>query len=165
MASEAVSTAILIIAGVIVATAIASAIYSQASLMGSAMRTVLKASEDRIRTEVRIVHLAVNSSGGISHLLVFVKNTGSRGVSSAELSRSDMYIGSSTCSDAYLYSSEPVGGRPTWSFSIIDVDRDGVWSPGETAVVRIFNSTAINPPICAKIVLPNGVVHEVLYSP
>lgn len=163
MASEAISTAILIIAGVIVATAIASAIYSQASLMSSAVRIASRISEDRIKTEVRIVHVAINSSGDGVHLLIFIKNTGSRGIAQEEITKSDIYIGSNTCSNIYFLSN-PVQGRPAWSYSIIDVNEDGVWSPGETAILRVFNSTAINPPICTKIVLPNGAGHEALFS-
>lgn len=163
MASEAVSTAILIIAGVIVATAIVSAIYSQASLMSSAVRIASRISEDRIRTEIRIVHVAVNSSVDSSYLLIFIKNIGSKGIAQEEVIRSDIYIGSETCSSMYLYSPEPIQNR--WSFTIADSNGDGVWSPGETLVVRVVNSTAIKPPICTKIVLPNGVGHEVLSSP
>ncbi|MEM0005392.1 MAG: hypothetical protein QXV81_03070 [Ignisphaera sp.] len=163
MASEAVSTAILIVAGVIVATAIVSAIYSQASLMSSAVRIASRISEDRIRTEVRIVHVAVNSSVDGGYLLIFIKNIGSRGIAQEEISKSDIYIGSETCSSMYLYSPEPTQNR--WSFTIVDSNGDNVWSPGETLIVRVFNSTAIKPPICTRIVLPNGVGHESLSSP
>ncbi len=164
MASEAISTAILIIAGIIVATAIASTMYSQASLMISAVRIASKISEDRVRTEIKIVHVAINSSENSSHLLIFIKNIGSRGITQEEIIKSDIYIGSDTCSTIYHYSLNPVKSRFSWSYTIIDINGDGVWSPGETIVLRAFNSTAINQPICVKIVLPNGVSHEALFN-
>lgn len=158
MVSEAISTAILVVAGVIVATVIASAFYSQIYAVDSFMRIVMKSSEDRVKTNIKIVHASLNTSIDKNYLVIFVKNIGLKTISHQEIMMTDLYIGSGLCNTLLLYDQSNTQGY--WEYMLMDLNGDSLWSPSETLIIRIYNTTAFYQPICVKIVLPNGVEHE-----
>lgn len=164
MASEVLASAILIIAGIVIAAALATALMTQSSVVSSAMAAFSRASAERLATRVKIVHVTTNATRSWgSHLLIFIKNVGMRGIEASEVARADLYVGGrGVCSALYLYS--PTGGLNTWNYRIVDINGDGVWGPGETLVVSLYNSTALVGPLCAKFVLPNGVGDEALLA-
>jgi len=148
--SEGVTTAILVVAGVIVAALVVSAVLSQYYLVDSTIRVASWRLEDRLKTRVDIVHGAIEGN----HFVVFAKNTGSRPIAIGEVEASDLYFGRS-CETLYRLGSDP----GSWSYEEVEVD--GVWRVGETLIIRVYNSTSIgSPPYCVKLVLPNGVSSE-----
>ncbi|RLG76103.1 MAG: hypothetical protein DRO12_04745 [Thermoprotei archaeon] len=151
MVSTSISTAIITVAGVIMASMLAIALLSQVGAVDSALKVVSKNVMERMKTSIDIVQVAQNGT----YFVVYVKNTGSRGISQSELEKTDIYFGQD-CSRLYLYNTS---GLWIWNYSETDVD--GVWSPGETLIVRIYNGSSLgDPPYCIKIVLPNGVSDE-----
>lgn len=159
MASEVMATAILIIAGVIAATMVISAIYSQVYTLDSLVRINTRVHEDIAKTSIKIVHISFNKTVDQSYLVVLIKNTGLRSVTQQELTKTDVYLGTEACNMLYLYNpSQSLGG---WNYILVDLDSDGLWTPGETVVIRVYNKTQLFYPICVKVVLPNGVSHEV----
>lgn len=159
MASEVVSTAILVIAGVIAATMVISSIYSQVYTLNSLIRINTRVYEDIAKTSIKIVHTSFNKTADQNHFVILAKNIGLRSIARQELSKVDVYLGSKACGMLYSYNpSRPLGG---WDYILVDLDSDGLWSPGETVIIRVYNKTQLFYPICVKIVLPNGVSHEV----
>lgn len=159
MASEVIATAILIIAGVIAATMVVSSIYSQVYTLDSLIRVNMRIHEDIAKTSIRIVHTSFNKTTDRSYLVVLIKNTGLRSIAQQELTKTDVYLGNETCTILYSYS--PSKSLGYWSYTLIDLNSDELWSPGETVIMRVYNKTVLLYPICIKIVLPNGVNHEV----
>jgi hypothetical protein len=56
MVSEGVTTAILVVAGVVVAAMVASTIISQYYIVDSTVRGANRGLEDRLKTRVEVVH-------------------------------------------------------------------------------------------------------------
>lgn len=160
MASEVITTAILVIAGVIATAIVISSVYSQVYTLNSLIRINTRIHEDIAKTSIRIVHTSFNKTVDNSYLVVLVKNTGLRSIAPQELTKTDVYIGNENCNMLYLYdfSSQSLG---SWSYTLIDLNSDGMWNPGETVILRVHNKTSLFYPICVKVVLPNGVDHEV----
>lgn len=150
MVSEGVTTAILVVAGVVLTTLLVSTVLSQYYLVDTAIRGTARSVEDRVKTRIDIVHGAIEGD----HFVIFAKNTGRRVISKTEIERSDLYFGKS-CETLYRLGSGP----GTWSYE--EVEPDGVWSIGETLVIRVYNGTKVGPPpYCVKLILPNGVSGE-----
>lgn len=150
MVSEGITTAILVVAGVVVTAMIISTVITQYYIVDSAIRGATRGVEDRVKTRIDVVHGAMEGD----HFVVFVKNTGRRPISIEEVERSDLYFGKN-CDTLYKLGSGP----NTWSYD--EVDPDGVWGVGETLILRVYNGTKIGaPPYCVKLVLPNGVSGE-----
>jgi hypothetical protein len=150
MVSEGVTTAILVVAGVVIAAMVVSTIISQYYVVDSTIKGASRGLEDRLKTKVEIVHGAVEGD----HFVVFTKNTGRRAVAVKEIESMDVYFGR-RCETLYKLGTGP------WTWSYEELEGDSVWSIGETLVLRIRNGTTIGPPpYCVKIVLPNGVTSE-----
>jgi archaellum component FlaG (FlaF/FlaG flagellin family) len=150
MVSEGVTTAILVVAGVVVAAMVASTIISQYYIVDSTVRGANRGLEDRLKTRVEVVHGVFEGD----HFIVFAKNTGRRAITVKEVESIDVYFGKN-CETLYRLGSEP------WTWSYEELNGDNIWSVGETLVLRIRNGTTIGPPpYCVKIVLPNGVTSE-----
>jgi len=148
--SLSVEAALIVVAGVIASSLFAAAIISQIYVFDSATRIASRSVQDRIETAIKPVAVAVNGSC----LVVFLKNVGLRSISMSVLNSSDLYIGGSgSCSNYFAYG----------SWTAVDVDGDNVWSPGETLVITVYNSTDLgSPPFCVRLVLPNGAQGEAL---
>ncbi|MCD6428737.1 MAG: hypothetical protein J7L12_03880 [Desulfurococcales archaeon] len=151
MPSAVVSTAILVIAGVLMASAFAVAIISQAGAIDSAFKLASQNVLDKMKTSINIIYLTVNGS----YFVAYVKNVGQKSVSASELNMTDVYLGNDTTLKLYVYGK---AGTGIWNYT--ETVNDGVWEPGETIVMRIYNSTALEGPYYIKIVLPNGVSDE-----
>ncbi len=150
MVSEGITTAILVVAGIVIAAMIVSTVVSQYYVVDSTVRGASRSLEDRLKTRVEIVHGALD---GV-HFIVFAKNTGKRAIAVKEIESMDVYFGKQ-CETLYRL------GTGYWTWSYEEFSADGVWSIGETLILRIRNGTAVGPPpYCVKIVLPNGVISE-----
>ncbi|RLG75872.1 MAG: hypothetical protein DRO12_05000 [Thermoprotei archaeon] len=155
MASASISTAIITVAGVIMASMLAIALLSQIGAVDSALRIASENVIEKMRTSIDIVQVAQNGT----YFVVYIKNVGSRDISHGELEKTDIYFGPE-CDRLYVYNTS---GLWIWNYSETDVD--GVWSSGETLIVRIYNGTNLgDPPYCIRIVLPNGVSDEDTYT-
>ena len=149
--SAVVSTAILVIAGVLMASIFAVAIISQAGAIDSAFKLASQNALDKMKTSIDIIYLTVNGS----YFVAYVKNVGQKSISASELNMTDVYLGNDTTLKLYVYGRT---GTDIWNYT--ETVDDGVWEPGETIVMRIYNSTALEGPYYIKVVLPNGVSDE-----
>jgi archaellum component FlaG (FlaF/FlaG flagellin family) len=160
MASESVGTAILVIAGVILAAMVSAALLSQANLLDSSMRLAMMNAQNRLETSISIALASLNTTATGKHFVIYVKNTGSRPISSAELVKTDLYLVDDQHTVLMVYSSS--GGYNKWNYT--EVNPNGVWDVGETLVVKAFNSTSFSIPMRIVIALPNGIRAEYVYS-
>ncbi|MEM0317364.1 MAG: hypothetical protein QXQ20_08530 [Candidatus Nezhaarchaeales archaeon] len=158
MASESISVMIITIASVILAAMVAVALFSQFSIADSIMRITAKSVESKLQSSLSIVLVSLNTSSEGQYFVIFVKNTGSRSISSREIERMDVYLRDSSTTIYMPYGS----GYNHWNY--MESQPDGVWSVGETLMINTYNATALTPPIYVRIVLPNGVGAEYVYT-
>ena len=157
MVSESVNTAILVIAGVIVATMISAALITQVGVLDSAIRVSVRGAQSRIETSISIVYVALNTSSSGRYFVIYVKNVGSRAISINDLEKSDVYLSDSAKSNMFVHGN----GVGYWNYT--QTIQDNIWGAGETVVLRVYNSTAFIPPTTVKFVLPNGISTEYTY--
>lgn len=158
MASESINTMIIVIAGVILAAMTATALFSQFGIIDSMMRVSVKSAENKLQSGLSIVLVSLNTSNGGQYFVIFVKNTGSRSISNAEIERMDVYLRDASTTTFMSYGI----GYNHWSYT--ESQPDNVWSAGETLIVRVYNATVLTPPVHVRVVLPNGVGAEYVYT-
>ena len=151
MPSTVISTAIIVIAGVLMASIFAIAVISQVGAIDSTFKSLSRNALDKMKTSIDIVYLTVNDT----YFVVYVKNTGQRSISINELYSTDIYFGNGTKVKLYTYGTS---GLNIWNYT--ETISDNTWGTGETLIIRIYNSTSIEGPYYIKIVLPNGVSDE-----
>ncbi|MCC6057884.1 MAG: flagellin [Desulfurococcaceae archaeon] len=159
MVSESISTAIIVIAGVILASIVSVTLLTQVNIVSSSMRIAIRNTEDRLRTQISITFVSVNTST-TKYFVLFVKNTGSRSISIQELTQSDIYLQDSSNVEMLIYSNNVELGK--WSFT--ETTPDNVWSVGETITVMVYNKTSFSIPTKIVMVLPNGVSSEYIFT-
>lgn len=161
MVSESIGTAILVIAGIILATMISVALLTQIGVIESTMRVFIKNAQEKLQTQITITLVSLNTSpDGTKYFVIYVKNTGSRAISSQELMATDVYLRDNAV--AYLLTYNSSGGLGTWNYS--ETTPDNTWMPGETIIINAFNSTTLSIPTRIMITLPNGVSAEYQYN-
>jgi flagellar protein FlaG len=154
MAQNTITTAILIIAGVIAAAALINAMFPAVYGFSGSVSSVSEASGDQMKTDFTIISEGLDPSVS-STLHVYVKNTGRLIIASSNLAKTDVYFGNGT----NLYKCKYDASSPSWQYSIQDGNGDQHWNPGETLDVAI---SAVNYDFMAdrqivRLVAYNGV--------
>jgi archaeal flagellar protein FlaG len=161
MAQNVISTAILIIAAVIAAVALINGVFPTIYQMSGSMQTVSDASNDRMRTEIKIIYESANQTD--NSMNVYLKNSGDEKVTAAHIGQSDVYFGTG---EAMERCSSDGSSGATWAWSIDGGNGDSAWDPGET--LNLWIKTADHdfsvPGQRVKIVLYNGVGDEATFT-
>ena len=132
MAQNTISTAILIIAGIVAAAALINAMFPAVYGISGSVSSVSEASGDRMKTDFTIISEGLDPSVS-STLHVYVKNTGKLTITGANLAKTDVYFGSGS----NLYKCKTGTALPSWQYAIQDGDGDQHWDPGETLDIAI----------------------------
>ncbi len=154
--STAIVHAILTIVGVIMASIFAAYIISRMGYVNSVLSNVLNNKLQELQTNIKIITGFYNASSG--YYVIYVKNVGSTEISERDLyNRSEVYIGPyNGYPKMYLISNVASSKTAT----LVDLNNDGVWSPGETIILKVpYNATGINA-VEVKVVLPSGSYAE-----
>jgi len=157
--SVTISEIVIVIAAVILASSFSAyAIYTGNLLQNNIMQAVDNARR-RMNVRVEIVYATI-SGGEVKHFVIYAKNTGNLPISNFD--SIDLYVGEYLKAELYRYNSS--GG--VGCFNMTDSDGDGVWRPGETAVLRAYNRTSIPASVYeAKIYVSNGIGSSYLFPP
>jgi len=135
MASEAISSAILIIGAVIGAAFMVTAILPAIFSAGDTFGTVSHAEEEKLKTDFRIVN--TYTAGGTSKTVqVWMKNVGSNRISIYDLQKADVYLGIDTMYQKYEYDA----GGTTGTFLYILNPADGYWDIGDTVEIKVTDT-------------------------
>ncbi|HMK47664.1 MAG TPA: hypothetical protein VK436_13650 [Methanocella sp.] len=161
MSQSTISTAILIIAGVIATAALINALFPSIYGMAGSVTSVSQSSTDRMKTDIKIISEGMDPS--VSDTMhIYVKNTGRMKITSTNLVKSDVYIANSSTTYKCKYST----GQPSWQYAIKDGNGDSTWDPGETLDIIItaggydFHSDGQS----VTVALYNGVATHEEYS-
>jgi flagellar protein FlaG len=161
MAQNVISTAILIIAAVVAVVALINGVFPSIYQMSGSMTSVSDASNDRMKTEIKIICESANQT---DHTLnVYVKNTGDQKITGSRVAMSDVYYGTG---DAMERCGHDVASGAMWTYFIVEGNGDSTWDPGETLNVWIITAghDFTTPGQRVKVVLYNGVGDEATFT-
>ncbi len=161
MSSESIVTALFLIAAVVAAGVLISAVFPIISRTTETFGSVAHSTDEQIRTDIKIVNYFANSTGDDIQSQVWLKNIGTSRIPKSNLDNADIFFGKTgnfaTIShqpNSLILS--PQGSNPQW------------WNPGETLQVTIIKEplNSARWPESKEfayfaIVLPNGVKRSV----
>jgi flagellar protein FlaG len=157
MASGIMSEAILIIASVVIATAIAGVVMNQVGVFESTFTATTESQKDIILTDVKIVYASGNDVG--NYVNVWIKNVGVNPIVNAN--NTDVYFG-------------PIGSVKNYPHNKIQTEDTWRWnSPLPEPTWQISNTHSINITDAQittgvtyqlTVTTPNGVSDEYIFS-
>lgn len=167
MASEAISSSIMIIGAVLGAAVLITAILPAIFSAGDTFGTVSSSAEQKLRTDFRIVNTYTTS--GISYVQVWMKNVGGNRISTNEISSSDVFIGLGSSYSRYEYDSihTTPGDLDAGKFYyVLSGAADGYWDIGETVeiVAKYSSGTTGTNNVLFTFALPNSVRRTTTFS-
>ena len=148
MSSETIVTALFLIAAVVAAGVLISALFPAIHRTTSTFGAVSHEADTQIRTDIKIVNTYANATT----MKAWVKNIGSSRIGTSELEQADVFVGK-------------VGDFERKSLSELTYVVEGsmnpnFWDPGETVSITIsYGSSKFSSGDTAyfSLVLPNGV--------
>ena len=161
----------LTIAGVAATGAILNAVFPLVSRSASAVVTASASVDDRLKSDIAIVHAVgeLDSGGsfddtngnGLFDIFLWVKNVGDTRILS--ISNTDLFLGPKGNFTRIPHETQVEEGvYPRWNSSI---ENDTEWGPKATIKVTItYGSTQVQATYDAKVVIPNGVSDEFFFS-
>ena len=155
---KAVTTALLIIAGVICMIFVFNSVYPMLNRSSAAMVSMSETIDDRMKSRINIVHAA--NSADRHNVYVWVKNVGSSRI--VAVNESDVFFGQSDNFTRIPYVDDAGGSYPRWSYGI---ENDTEWKNGAT--VNITISHDVDPGAATyflKMIIPNGISDEYFFS-
>ncbi len=157
MASEVISSALLMIATVVAAVALINAVFPSIYGMSGSITTMTYNVNDRMKSDVKFIYETTDQS---YNLTAWLKNTGETQIITSTFNNTDMFYGdaSGVMKRATLNSTS----APCWTYSIENDNENGRWDPGETIRVDIRSDEPFAPGNRYKLrmVLYNGAFCE-----
>lgn len=150
------SEAILIIASVVIATAIAGVVMSQVGVFESTFTATTEGQKDIMLTKVKIVY-ATNTTD--SHVNIWVKNIGINPV--VDANKTDVYFGE--INQVTNIPHNPDGIEDTWRWDA--PLPQPIWQISDTHSINITDAD-IKPGVTYQVTVttPNGVDDEYVFS-
>ncbi len=155
---KAITTALLIVAGVISMIFIFNSVYPMLNRSSQAMVSMADTIDDRMKSRINIVH-AANTADRLT-VYLWVKNVGSSRIVSIE--ESDVFFGQEDDFARVPYVDDAGGSYPRWAYNI---ENDTEWKTGATLKITItYDSDPGAGTYFAKVVIPNGISDEYYFS-
>lgn len=155
---KAITTVLLIVAGVVSMIFIFNSVYPMINRSTAAMTSMADTVDDRMKSRISIVH-AANTASRLT-IYVWVKNVGSTRITSIE--QLDVFFGKSTSYNRIPYTADAGGAYPQWNYSI---ENDTEW--GNSATIKITITYTADPgagTYYVKVIIPNGIADEYYFS-
>jgi flagellar protein FlaG len=134
---KAITTGLLIIAGIVASLALINAVVPAVGQSSSALLTANGVASDRIRTDIEIIHVATDpASGSEDQILVWVKNIGNNAI--APISQGDIFL--TTPDPITPIKRIPYGsGSEYWNYTI---ENGTAWTQGVTVKMTLHLANA-----------------------
>jgi archaellum component FlaF (FlaF/FlaG flagellin family) len=155
---KTITTALLIIAGIVCSVFLFNSVYPMINRSTAAMTSMTDKIDDRMKTQVDIVHAA--SSADKLYIYIWVKNVGSNRIDAIQ--DSDVFLGPEGNFVRIPHEDTAGGTYPRWSYVI---ENDTEWKTGAT--IKITVSYDVDPgagTYFVKVVIPNGIAAEYYFS-
>jgi hypothetical protein len=155
---KAITTALLIIAGVVCMIFVFNSVYPTLNRSSQAMVSMAEKVDERMKSRINIVH-AANSANRLL-IYIWIKNIGTQRITAVE--DSDLFFGSSDNFSRIPYTGDPGSSYPHWEY---DIENDTEWQTSATLKVTI--TYLVDPgsgTYYVKFIIPNGISDEYYFS-
>jgi len=157
MASEVVSSALLMIATVVAAVALINAVFPSIYGMSGSISTMTHNVDDRMKSDFKFIYETTDQS---YNLTAWLKNTGETQIIPSRFNSTDVFYGdiNGVMKRAVLNATS----APCWTYIIENDNGNGRWDTGETLKVVIQSDEEFAPGNRYKVrmVLYNGAFCE-----
>jgi hypothetical protein len=155
---KAVTTALLIIAGVVCMIFVFNSVYPMVNRSSQAMVSMAEQVDERMKSRISIVH-AANSADRL-YVYLWVKNVGTQRI--VDVAASDLFLGLSDNFSRISYTADAEGTYPQWTF---DLENDDEWQTSATLKITVqYTSDPGTGTYFAKFIIPNGISDEYYFS-
>ncbi len=152
--STTIVHAILTIAGVLLASVFAVYVMGRLGYLNSVMTNIINLRTEELRIYIKILTGFYNSTEGV--YVIYVKNLGDKPMPLEVLNSTDVFLGTyGEPLKLFTYGNGSVG-----TFTVNELDNDGIWNSGETLIFKINTGGELESPVHIKIVLPTGSTAE-----
>ena len=157
MASEAISSSILLIGAVLGAAVLITAILPAIFSAGDTFGTVSSSAEKKLRTDFRFVN-SYAKDGTPDEMMFWLKNVGNNQISIYDIQKSDLFIVDSDSMEQKSYSSG-------FTYKILPEPNNGYWDIGETLEITVKDPVVgTGEVMTATFALPNSIRRSVTFS-
>jgi hypothetical protein len=155
---KAITTALLIIAGVVCMIFVFNSVYPMVNRSSQAMVSMSQQVDERMKSRINIVH-AANSANHTS-VYLWIKNVGTQRIVSVE--SSDLFFGQEDNFNRIPHADDAAGAYPQWSYSL---ENDTEWQTSATLKVTItYSSDPGTGKYYTKFIIPNGISDDFYFS-
>jgi len=150
---KAITTILLLIAGIVCTVLVINTVYPAVNRSTAAMVTIAGKADERIQTNVEIIQTAVVDTT----VHVWVKNIGTARILAVD--SSDLFFGVTGAQTRVPYGAG--SGSPYWDYQI---ENNTEWTPMATVRITVHLGSAPSGNYVMKLVLPNGISDEYVFS-
>jgi archaellum component FlaF (FlaF/FlaG flagellin family) len=155
---KAITTALLIIAGIICTIFVFNTVYPMVGRSSSAMVSMTDQIDDRMKSRINIVHEA--NSSNRQTVYIWVKNVGTTRIDVVD--ECDVFLGQEGSFNRIPYVSDAGATYPRWSYT---VENDTEWKSNVTVKFTVsYDSDPGAGTYFVKVVIPNGIEDEDFFS-
>jgi hypothetical protein len=155
---KAITTALLIIAGVVCMIFVFNSVYPMINRSSQAMSSMADTVDERMKSRINIVHAA--NSATREEVYLWIKNVGSQRILGIE--ESDVFFGLENNFVLVPYVTDAPEGSPWWEFSLVN---DTEWGTSATIKITIhFDSDPGEGTYFTKFIIPNGIADDYYFS-
>ena len=155
---KAVTTALLIIAGVVCMIFVFNSVYPMVNRSSQAMVSMAEQVDERMKSRINVVH-AANSANRTS-VYLWVKNVGTQRITNVD--DSDLFFGQEDNFERIPYTGDAGGAFPQWDFIL---ENDTEWQTSATLKITIsYSSDPGAGTYYSKFIIPNGISDEYYFS-
>ena len=152
---KAITTALLIIAGVVCMIFVFNSVYPMVNHSSQAMVSMAEQVDERMKSRINIVH-AANSANHTS-VYLWIKNVGTQRIVSVE--QSDLFFGQENNFNRIPYAGSTY---PQWDYAL---ENDTEWLTSATLKVTItYSSDPGTGTYYAKFIIPNGISDDFYFG-
>jgi archaellum component FlaF (FlaF/FlaG flagellin family) len=155
---KAVTTALLIITGVVCMIFVFNSVYPMINRSSQAMASMAQQVNERMNTRITIIHVA--NSADHRFVYLWIKNVGTRRI--VNIKQCDLFFGHENNFQHVPYMDDAKGSYPQWLYTI---ENDTQWETSATLKVTIAYSGELGAgTYYAKFITPNGISDEYYFS-
>ena len=155
---KAVTTALLVVAGVICMIFIFNSVYPMINRSSAAMVSMADTIDERMKSRINIVHAANTADRQTVYL--WVKNVGTSRIVSID--ECDVFFGQETDFARIPYVDDAGEDYPQWAYTL---ENDTEWLTGATLKITIsYDADPGAGTYYAKVVIPIGIAAEYFFS-
>ncbi len=155
---KAITTALLIIAGVVCMIFVFNSVYPMVNRSSQAMVSMAEQVDERMKSRINIVHAA--NSANRTTVYLWIKNVGTQRITNVE--DSDLFFGQETDFERIPFYADVEGIYPQWEYNL---ENDTEWQTSATLKITItYGSDPGAGTYFAKFIIPNGISDDFYFS-